>query len=127
MKITDVCLLKNGRYTLVPIVNTRINHCKKFKGILMLNILNMIQKTSFVTNVTKVSFIRQPSIITPIMHAHTQIPKKFQNILTKSFGLDLKFFYCPLLPQGKLTDVPIYFKIVTIQVIGQTILAWCTT
>ena len=54
----------------------------------------------------------------------TSAEKSFQKALENDFGLDLKNFYCrPLLPQGKLMEVPISIKFFTTKVVGQTILA----
>ena len=47
---------------------------------------------------------------------------------SKQLQFGFKVFLPPIaLPQGQLTEVPIYFKIFTIKVVGQTILAWSTT
>ena len=55
------------------------------------------------------------------------LPKKVSKKYENGFGLDLKFSTAIALPQGQLTEVPVYFKIFTIKVVGQTILAWSTT
>ena len=54
--------------------------------------------------------------------------KKVTKSISKQLQFGFKVFLLPIaLPQGQLTEVPIYFKIFTIKVVGQTILAWSTT
>ena len=56
------------------------------------------------------------------------MPKKVTKSISKQLQFGFKVFLLPIaLPQGQLTEVPIYFKIFTIKVVGQTILAWSTT
>ena len=54
--------------------------------------------------------------------------KEFQKNAGKRLQIGFKVFLLPIaLPQGLLMEVPIYFKIYTIKVVGKTILAWSTT
>ena len=68
----------------------------------------------------------------PRIWVYTQFHPLMLEKVTKSTSKQLQFgfkvFLLPIaLPQGQLTEVPIYFKVFTIKVVGQTILAWSTT
>ena len=54
--------------------------------------------------------------------------KKVTKSISKQLQFGFKVFLLPIaLPQGQLKEVPIYFKIFTIKVVGQTIQACSTT
>jgi len=73
------------------------------------------------------SFKTAPQIIAWVYKSQT-IKKKFQNNASKRLQIAFKVFLLPIaLPQGQLKEVPIYFKNVTIKVVGQTIQACSAT
>ena len=56
------------------------------------------------------------------MHILILTPKKVPKKAGKQLLFGFKVFLLPIvLPKGQLTEVPIYFKIFTIKVVGQTI------
>ena len=67
------------------------------------------------------SFKTAPQIVAWVYWSPTT-KKKFQKTASKQLQIDFKVFLLPIaLPQGLLKEVPIYFKIFTIKVVGQTI------
>ena len=67
------------------------------------------------------SFKTAPQIIAWVYKSPT-IKKKFQKNAGKRLQIGFKVFLLPFaLPQGLLKEVPVYFKIFTIEVVGQTI------
>ena len=71
---------------------------------------------------------KSPPRIREYTYFYPLLPKKVKKSISKQLQFGFKVFLLPIaLPQGQLTEVPIYFKIFTIKVVGQTILAWSTT
>ena len=73
------------------------------------------------------SFKTAPLIIAWVYQGPT-ITKNSKKNADKRLQIGFKVFLLPIaLPQGQLKEAPVFFKIFTIKVVGQTIKAWSTT